>query len=293
MPVAAGSEATPLFSAAVAPGAERPWREELSERVENFRRRRARLREGAGLNLNLDFEPGKDGEKGAAVDGGASPLLSAEEGLEVTLERPPELDSPILDALPFEGAEPAASRGTAVEAGGLDSAAPVEIVLESLPPPTQAPARHVIGPALAAAPLGRRFVAGVADVMILMLAAALFGVVFWLVGGRLTPRPVNLLVVACVAAFFVLSYFGVFTALTSATPGLIWMGIEVQNLEGGPPTAGEAAWRAFGYLVSIAGLMLGFIWALVDSEGLTWHDRISGTQLAIASRAYRRGRKNF
>ena len=60
------------------------------------------------------------------------------------------------------------------------------------------------------------------------------------------------------------------------------MGIEVRNLEGRFPTPREAFWRAFGYLVSSAALMLGFVWALVDSEGLTWHDRISGTFLAAA-----------
>jgi uncharacterized RDD family membrane protein YckC len=31
--------------------------------------------------------------------------------------------------------------------------------------------------------------------------------------------------------------------------------------------------------MSISALMIGFLWALVDGEGLTWHDRISGTFL--------------
>jgi uncharacterized RDD family membrane protein YckC len=52
---------------------------------------------------------------------------------------------------------------------------------------------------------------------------------------------------------------------------------EIHNLEGAHPTTQEAFLRAFGYLVSITALMLGFLWALLDSEGLTWHDRMSGT----------------
>jgi uncharacterized RDD family membrane protein YckC len=79
-----------------------------------------------------------------------------------------------------------------------------------------------------------------------------------------------------------LGYFGLSIALTATTPGLLWMGLEVRNLEGDLPTARQAAWRAFGYVVSSAALMLGFVWALVDSEGLTWHDRMSDTYVAVA-----------
>jgi len=53
----------------------------------------------------------------------------------------------------------------------------------------------------------------------------------------------------------------------------------VRSQTGGLPSPQQAFWRAFGYLVSISALMLGFIWALVDSDGLTWHDRMSETYL--------------
>ncbi|MGD1104323.1 MAG: hypothetical protein ABSA59_19915, partial [Terriglobia bacterium] len=46
------------------------------------------------------------------------------------------------------------------------------------------------------------------------------------------------------------------------------------------PTVRESFWRAFGVLVSLSALMLGFVWACVDSDGLTWHDRMSGTVIA-------------
>jgi uncharacterized RDD family membrane protein YckC len=88
-------------------------------------------------------------------------------------------------------------------------------------------------------------------------------------------------VLGFVATSFLFFYFGVFTALAYATPGLLWMGLEVRNTEGLRPTTQEAFWRAFGYLVSIAALMLGFVWALVDNETLTWHDRMSRTFIAF------------
>jgi hypothetical protein len=34
-------------------------------------------------------------------------------------------------------------------------------------------------------------------------------------------------------------------------------------------------------MVSLSALMLGFIWAVVDSDGLTWHDHMSATAITI------------
>ena len=112
-----------------------------------------------------------------------------------------------------------------------------------------------------------------------MVAAGLFALIFWRAGGHLSAQPLNLVVVAFIVVVFIMAYFGIFTALTSTTPGLLWVGIEVRSQNGDFPTAKQAFWRAFGYLVSISALMLGFVWALVDSDGLTWHDRMSDTFL--------------
>jgi uncharacterized RDD family membrane protein YckC len=132
---------------------------------------------------------------------------------------------------------------------------------------------------LPVAPLGQRFLAGLVDALVLLGGAVVFAFIFWRAGGHLTPVPLNLAVVALIAAIFVWAYFALFTALTYSTPGLIWMGIEVRNMDGWPPALGESLLRAFGYLVSISALMIGFVWALLDSESLTWHDWISGTFL--------------
>jgi uncharacterized RDD family membrane protein YckC len=127
------------------------------------------------------------------------------------------------------------------------------------------------------APLGRRFLAGLADAMVLLLGAAVFGIIFWRVCGRLSVVPLNIAVLGMAAVILIFAYFAVFTAIASATPGLLWMGCDIRNLHGRHPTVSESVWRAFGVLVSLSALMLGFIWACVDSDGLTWHDRMSGT----------------
>jgi uncharacterized RDD family membrane protein YckC len=270
----------------------RPWREELSQRVENFRRRRARLRKSADVNPDLDFAAGS-GDADTTPDTEEVNSPEGELQLDFTLQDPSshEVDVPLLDAVPLEEmqAESEASSFRQDKESQLSledttvESPPAEIVLESSPPA----ARSVTSPAVfrvRPAALRRRFAAGLADLLVLLSSAGLFALVFWKAGNRLSLEPLSLLVLGFIVAFFILVYFGVFTALTASTPGLLWMGIEVRNLKGDQPNVRQASWRAFGYLVSICGLMLGFIWALVDSDGLTWHDRISGTLLSITER---------
>ena len=45
-----------------------------------------------------------------------------------------------------------------------------------------------------------------------------------------------------------------------------------------------ACQRFFAALLSWTALGLGFLWAAFDPEGLTWHDRLSGTRLVLEPR---------
>ena len=127
------------------------------------------------------------------------------------------------------------------------------------------------------AQIGRRFLAGLTDAAVLLLGAAVFALIFWRVCGSLSLVPLNIAVMGALAVLLIFAYFAVFTAIAAATPGLLWMGCEIRNLRGDHPSISESIWRAFGVLVSLSALMVGFIWACVDSDGLTWHDRMSGT----------------
>jgi uncharacterized RDD family membrane protein YckC len=136
------------------------------------------------------------------------------------------------------------------------------------------------------APLGKRFGAGIIDSIVLVAAGLVFAIVarlvpslFGLAGGRIQFGPLNLAMLLSVAAFWIFTYFAVFSALTWATPGQAAMGLSVLNFDGALPTGQECLLRGFGYLVSIASVMLGFLWAAMDSDGLAWHDHISGTYL--------------
>jgi uncharacterized RDD family membrane protein YckC len=272
------------------------WKEELSERVESFRKRRARLRHGADFagNLELDFEDPRGLTEPVFVDDASGSLE----------ESGPHLDVDFGDSVaPYpQGAPPLES--ASVERTDADSTqlgtkpAPPEDVWLGEPAPGSEPMEIAVGSpgevaeveetpeGMLPAPLSRRFLAGVMDALVLLLGAVLFGIIFWRSGGQMSSSSVNIAVLGVVAYIFILAYFGLFTTLTSTTPGLLLMGYEIRNLHGAYPTPRESFWRAFGVLVSLSALMLGFVWAWVDSDSLTWHDRMSGTFITEAWTAH-------
>jgi len=255
--------------------------EDLSDRVESFRRRRARLRGGFDPDSSLALEFGTVKDEVISASVGARVVEFSERGAALGMEFPPlDAETRFPDMLTAEKAsEPALLKSPAVAAGELEmkppEAEPVEVVLDSSALPEATPAEfHAVLPL---APLRRRLVAGLTDLGILLIGAGLFSLIFWFAGGHVSFLPLNLAVLGFVSTFFLTAYFGAFTALAGATPGLLLFGLEVRNWEGHFPTTRESLWRAFGYLVSAAALMLGFVWAFVDSESLCWHDHISST----------------
>lgn len=275
---------------------QRAWRDELARRVELFHDRRAQLRQASDPRTNLEFDfsgdrhaelppdPANpkeasetldlilDGRTGPAIDRGLilDSVWIAERGEAETL-------SPNVDAKwAFDRQEP--------DRAAHSPAEPVEIILDTGQEEEEEPDLVAGAQSGLAGPLGVRFAAGVLDGFVLLVAFGLFTLIFWESGGRLSPRPVDLAIVALAVAVFVLLYFGLFTVLAFATPGQSALALRVRTLDGEIPDSAAAIWRAFGYLVSAAALMLGFVWAVFDGDRLAWHDRMSGTCLVAVDR---------
>ena len=263
----------------------------MSERVEKFRKRRSGVESDADPSGNFELE--FDGLDKSGDERSIDDAMSTPE------ERNSEFDLEIGEFAAARGEDRPSDETLSVEEAGdvpmqFDAASgdagemsigelpaestPMEILVGS--PLAIAPEEEESGILLA--PLSRRFLAGLTDALVLLLGAAVFGVIFWRFCGRLSLAPLNIAVLGFVAVFLVFGYFGVFTAIASATPGLLWMGYEVRSMRGARPTVRESLWRAFGVLVSLSALMLGFVWAWVDSDNLTWHDRMSGTVITTA-----------
>lgn len=72
-------------------------------------------------------------------------------------------------------------------------------------------------------------------------------------------------------------YFFLFMLSGSQTPGMKTFKLTVVTRDDTPLDPRGSCLRAFGYLISILPLMLGFLWAVIDPEHLTWADKVSGT----------------
>ena len=74
-------------------------------------------------------------------------------------------------------------------------------------------------------------------------------------------------------------YFAVFVDRLNATPGQLLFGLRVVNPDGSRVPESKAWKRACGQLLSLAVLTAGYLWALRDAQGRTWHDLLSGTKV--------------
>ena len=130
------------------------------------------------------------------------------------------------------------------------------------------------------APLSVRAIAGAMDLGVALLATGLFaGAVHLVEEVALSPEET----IRVISIAFVLNltfYLLCFLLFAGRTAGMSWLGLSVLNLDGEPPAASQRRSRAFGTLLSLAALGIGFVWAAADEQGLTWHDRMSKTFVA-------------
>jgi uncharacterized RDD family membrane protein YckC len=74
-----------------------------------------------------------------------------------------------------------------------------------------------------------------------------------------------------------LLYQGLFFSLSEATPGMRCARIALCTFAEQNPSRSAMRWRILGLLLSACPLGLGFLWAALDEERLTWHDRLCRT----------------
>ncbi|HLY60941.1 MAG TPA: RDD family protein [Terriglobia bacterium] len=265
--------------------------DELSGRVQKFRSKRARLRGGLDpTTADFDFdsdEADPSREIADLIGGQIVDFADREPDAQIDPQSQDPSPAELMPQIPTPGGLRVLS-GAAVLAGETPlsrhqpSHEPVEIILDSGPSAIQASPLITNASTHPLDLLGRRFTAGLVDAAVLLVGFGLFATIFWVVRPQTAPfsfRPLSMISLGVIAVFFLMIYFGISVAFTSSTPGLAWMGLEIRNLDGEAPSTKESCWRAFGYLVSASALFLGFVWALLDSDGLTWHDLMSGTYI--------------
>jgi uncharacterized RDD family membrane protein YckC len=122
-----------------------------------------------------------------------------------------------------------------------------------------------------------RAMAAALDASIVVMALAVFGIVFRLAGGAFVLNVKTAPMFMGVAVGVVIFYRLLWCLANGDTAGQKWTRLRLVNFDGQTPTRSQRFSRtASGFLSLMAG-GIGLLWALVDEETLTWHDHISKT----------------
>ncbi len=174
----------------------------------------------------------------------------------------PEWASIHLDAQP----EPRPSDRIAQSAADVVSEASAPALLPSMLPPQTAP-------------LELRLMATTVDLLFVTAAVLAFIAVSARILASFAVRiPIGIpAVIAIAAAFFILwpLYQILFFTFSDRTPGMSYARIGLCTFTDENPTRRAMRRRIWAQLVSFCPFALGFVWALLDDDGLGWHDRIS------------------
>ena len=128
------------------------------------------------------------------------------------------------------------------------------------------------------APLEQRLMAAAVDACCVGAASMSFAAAaFYIAGKSMATVPLPLLgasAAGVIAAIF-LTYQLLFFTLSEATPGMRYARIGLCTFADDNPTRKAMRRRILAKLIAACPLGLGIAWAMLDSERLGWHDRMS------------------
>ncbi len=245
--------------------AEPEWRVEVTRRLEVYRARRRHLRPGDSQS-GLPFRESRAIEE-IEDEVRERPFTLRDEGLALRNEGFTRKN---------EGRPRPSSRQRHVER--MEIHIQPELDFSSFPDDRAHPQTALVP----VATLAERRWAGLLDALFLSLTCAGFLGLFQSLGGQVLFEKMDAIVSFAVLYLFYAQYFFLFTTFAGATPGMQLRGLTIVRLDGTLPDTRQLLWRSFGYLLSAATLMLGFLWALWDEDRFTWQDRISQTYITAA-----------
>ena len=151
--------------------------------------------------------------------------------------------------------------------------APVD---RSVPVTAPSTAEPVDGAPVALASIPRRFLALIADYLIIGIIADIIGMAYRLGTGS-SSNAMTFHTAFWISTLLFFAYFTVLIGDSGQTLGKKLLGIRVVRPGGLPVSYGRATVRTLGYYLSSLFLGLGFVWALFNKNNQTWHDKLAGT----------------
>ena len=133
--------------------------------------------------------------------------------------------------------------------------------------------RSVAGETYELAGLFARLMASILDGFLLLVLLVLLLMILGSVGGGKSAQLMQVIGLAVPVGYN--WYF--WTRRKGQTPGKFALGICVIKADGTPISDTDAVIRAIGYQVSTVLCGLGYIWAIIDKNNQTWHDKLART----------------
>jgi RDD family protein len=275
------------------------WRQQVAARVDSYRARR-KTREPRYPSLKLPFENSDLASRTSAPEAHPTRSALAIETAEPDFFRETS-PSPVLPRIVAPGET---ARVIEFPRYGAESGPPVEELAEPVmgrpriveapelvpPPPVlggmvieeekeEEGPRPGIDVPLQAVSVGRRVAAAGIDSVIVLLACAMFGYIFFQLT-HMVPPARTLLVIGgstlfvswAVYQYLLLVYCG-------TTPGLRLARLQMNRFDETPAHRNLRRWRVLAAILSGASLGLGYLWSFLDEDRLCWHDRITKTHL--------------
>ena len=155
-------------------------------------------------------------------------------------------------------------------------AAPPPVPSITLDPPLSATAPPAeLELPLPVAPIELRVISGALDAASVAAVTCLFWFVSSLAGFPQGRAAMATLGLAGLGIWGLYQYL--FLTRMGRTPGMSYLGLRIGRVQPKPLTRTLLAARALSVLLSSAAAGLGFLWALVEEDRLTWHDRMTQT----------------
>jgi len=280
------------------------WRNEVADRVNNYRaRRRPRAPRYPSLQLKFDPpEPSWNDHPATMPPAAHSRLAVAIQDNSAARQEPihiqpatddgfavPEAGGRILE-FPrftppppvFDGlAEPVVEQPRILEVPDLPPPPPAlgGIMMDAVEEPAQE-RRPGFELPLQAAPMARRLLASAIDALLVMSAFALFAYIFFRVAAIVPPLQQAAPVSIILTAVFWTAYEYLLLVYTGSTPGLRLARLQLSRFDGTAVPRKTRRWRVLAAVLSGLSLALGYAWCFLDEDRLCWHDRITRTYMA-------------
>ncbi len=157
-------------------------------------------------------------------------------------------------------------------------------------PAQQEPAKRLAGTdfPLSSASIARRALAALVDGAVLATFLAAIAAIFL----RLNPvpeplRPLPMLAgaLAVIAVLLWAAYEFFFVVYTGSTPGLRAARLRLAGFDGSALNRRLRRWRVLAAFLSAFSGGLGYLWCVLDQDGLCWHDRITRTHVQSSDHA--------